>query len=161
MALLALILYTPTSTTPVPASAPATSQPRDLRDSPCVVVNRLMVMPRRSQVSRACSGSSGTTAAGRFQPNRIFRSHTHRRTSGTSPAARKARAVPSVEISSTPCSESPLAKSTSYASFDRSFARIVCAYIYIQSSVRTRAHIHVRIRARIYMYVYAHALVSA
>ena len=79
MALLALILYTPTSTVPAPASAPATSQPRDLCDSPCVVVNRSKVMPWRCQVSRACSGSSGTTAAGRFQPNHIFCSCSHRR----------------------------------------------------------------------------------
>ena len=56
----------------------------------------------------------------------------HRRLgSGTSPAARKARAVPPVEISLTPRSESPLARSTSYASLDHSFARIVCTYIYI------------------------------
>ena len=132
MALLALILYTPTSTAPAPASAQATSQPRYLRDSQCVVVNRSKVMPRRCQVSRACSGSSGTTAAGRFQPNRIFRSRTHRRrlSSGTSPAARKARTIPPVKISSTPCSESPLARSTSSASLDCSFAQIVCAYVY-------------------------------
>ena len=51
--------------------------------------------------------------------------------SGTIPAARKARAVPPVEISSTPRSESPLARSMSYVSLDRSFARIVCVYIYI------------------------------
>ena len=91
-------LYTPTSTAPTPASAPATSQPHDLRDSPCVVVNRSKVMmPRRCQVSRACSGSSSTTAAGRFQPNRIFRSRTHRCTAGSAPAPARlcARRAPS------------------------------------------------------------------
>ena len=133
MTLLALNLYTPTSTAPAPASAPVTSQPRDLHDSPCVVVNRSKMIPRRCQLSRACSGSSGTTAAGRFQPNRILlfpHPSAHRRLgSDTSPAAHKARAVPPVEISSTPCSESPLARSTSYASLDRSFARIECVYI--------------------------------
>ena len=36
--------------------------------------------------SRACSGSSGTTAAGRFKPNHIFCSRTHRRTAGSFPA---------------------------------------------------------------------------
>ena len=49
-------------------------------------------MPRRCQVSRACFGSSGTTAAGRFQPNRIFRSRTHRRTAGSAPAPVRLRA---------------------------------------------------------------------
>ena len=147
MALLALILYTPTSTAPAPASAPATSQPRDLLDSPCVVVNRSKVMPRRCQVSRACSGSSGTTTAGRFQSHLPFpHPSAHRRLgSGTSPAARKACAVPPVKISSTPRSESPLTRSTSYVSLDSSFARIVYAYIYIYDRVC--------VRARIYMYM--------
>ena len=95
--------------------------------------------------SRACSGSSGTTAAGRFQPNRIFRSRTHRRT------ASSARLPHQPGSARPPRSVSPLARSTSYASLDHSFARIVCAYIDIRSSVLTRAHIH----------VYAHALVSA
>ena len=47
--------------------------------------------------SRACSGSSGTTAAGRFQLNRIFCSRTHRRTAGSAPAPARLRApcVPS------------------------------------------------------------------
>ena len=49
--------------------------------------------------------------------------------SGTSPAARALRAVPPVEISSTPRSEIPLARLTSYASLDYSFAQIVRAYI--------------------------------
>ena len=180
MALLALILYTPKS------SATATSQPHDLRDSPCVVVNRSKVMPRHCQVSRACSGSSGTTAAGRFQPNRIFCSRTqglfwiqryhrgrpvpaqshllfphpsaHRRLgSSTSPAARKARTIPPVEISSTPRSETPLARSTRYASLDRSFARIVCARIYIYIYI----YIYDRACVRTHIHVYAHALVSA
>ena len=139
MALLVLILYTPTSTVP----APATSQPRNLRDLPCVVVNRSKVMPRRCQVSRACSGSSGTTMANRFQPNRIFRSRTHRRTAGSAPApARLGARRPTGRDQLDPHSESPLARSTSYASLDRSFARIVCAYIYIytRSSVRTYAY---------------------
>ena len=88
---------TPPSTAPAPASAPATSQPRDLHDSSCVVVNRSKVMPRRCQVSRACSESSSTTAAHRFQPNRIFRSRTHRRTAGSAPAPARpyARRAPS------------------------------------------------------------------
>ena len=38
------------------------------------------------------------------------------------PGSHALRAVPPVEISSTPCSESPLARSTSYASLDRLFA---------------------------------------
>ena len=85
--------------------------------------------------SRACSGSSGTTMASRFQPNRIFCSRTHRRTAGSAPAPARLRApcAPSHRSRSAraPRSESPLARSTSYASLDRSFARIVCAYINI------------------------------
>ena len=42
--------------------------------------------------SRACSGSSGTTAVGRFQPNRIFCSRIHRRTAGSAPAPARLRA---------------------------------------------------------------------
>ena len=95
--------------------------------------------------SRACSGSCGTTAACRFQPNRIFCSRTHRRTAGSAPAPARLRAqgAPSHRSRSArpPRSETPLARSTSYASLDRSFARIVCAYIDIRSSVRTHAHI--------------------
>ena len=98
--------------------------------------------------SRACSGSSGTTVAGRFQPNHIFCSRTHRCTAGSAPAPARLRTC---RDQLDPRSESPLARSTSYASLDHSFARIVCAYIDIRSSVRTCAHIH----------VYAHALVSA
>ena len=132
MALLALIVYTPTSNVPASASDPATSQPRDLRNSLCVVVNRSKVMPRRCQVSRACSGSSGTTAAGRFQPNHIIRSRTHRRTadSAPAPARPRTRRTPSHwSRSARPPAPSPLARSKSYTSLDRSFARIVCAYI--------------------------------
>ena len=72
----------------------------------------------------------------------------HRRLgSGTSPAVRKACAIPPVEISSTPRSESPLAKSMSYALLDRSFARIVYAYIIYDRAC---------VRARIYMYMHMH-----
>ena len=129
MALLALVLYTPTSTAPTPASAPVTSQPRDLRDSPCVVVSTSKVMPRRCQVSRACSGSSGTTAAGRFQPNRIFcfapigalpARLRHQ------PGCAQGTHRPTGRDQLDPRFESPLARSTSYASLDRSFARIAC-----------------------------------
>ena len=59
--------------------------------------------------------------------------------SGTSPAVRALRAVPLVEISSTPRSESPLARSTIYVSLDRSFARILCAYIDIRTIERAYA----------------------
>ena len=143
MALLALILYTPTRTAPAPASAPATSQPRDLRDSPCVVVNRSKVKPRHCLVSRACSGSSGTTAAGRFQPTRIFLSCTHRHTAGSAPAPARLRtkSMPSHRSRSArpPRSESPLARSTSYALL-RWFAQIVCTYIYTMEHAYARAY---------------------
>ena len=137
MALLELILYTPTSTAPAPASAPATSQPRDLRDSPCVVVNRSKVMPRRCQVPRACSGSSGTTAASRFKPNHIFHYRTHRHTAGSAPtpahlsrsAQPPAPRVLSPDQQSTHCYTVRLCE--------------LCVHIYIykRSSMHTRTHI--------------------
>ena len=86
----------------------------------------------------------------------------HRRLGfGTSPVARKARIVPPVEIISTrrptgrdhfaPRSESPLARSTSYASLDRSFARIVRTYIiYDRACVRASIYIYIYMRMHLY-----------
>ena len=56
--------------------------------------------------------------------------------SGTSLAVRALRTVPPVEISSTPRSETPLARSTSYASLDRSFARAPCVPSHQSRSAR-------------------------
>ena len=42
-------------------------------------------MPQSTSASRACSGSSGTTAPVWFQPNRVFRSRTQRRTVASAP----------------------------------------------------------------------------
>ena len=148
MALLALILYTPTSTAPAPASAPATSQPRDLCDSPCVVVNSSKVMPRRCQVPRACSGSSGTTAAGRFKPN-----HTSSVTAPISTLPARLRHQPICrDLLNPPLRESSRQIDDLRVVTPFVCANCVCIYIYIND----RACIH----AHIYVHVYAQALVS-
>ena len=143
-------------------------------------------MPRRCQVSRACSGSSGTHRGGPVpaQSHLPFpHPSAHRRLgSGTSPAARKARAVPPVlsrptVLISTPRSESPLTRSTSHASLDHSFARIVSTYIIIYmverayvhaytcictcTCIRMSLHLFTRINANAVSYVRLHACVSS
>ena len=86
MALLAIILYTPTSTAPAPSSAPASSQPRDLRDLLCMVVNSSKVMPRRCQVPQGLFRIQRYHRGGSVQPqSHIFCSRTHRHTAGSAP----------------------------------------------------------------------------
>ena len=87
------------------------------------------------------------------QSHRLFpHPSAHRRLgSGTSQSAHKAHTIPLVEISSTPRSESPLARSKSYTSLDRSFARIVCAWVCICLHAQTQTQfltcVCVRLRA--------------
>ena len=131
MALLALILYTPTSTAPRtgqrPGDQPATRSAQLAMRGGEQVEGDAQALPDIQGLFRIQRYHRGRPVPAQSHLLFPHPSAHHRLGSGTSPAARKARAIPPVEISSTPRSESPLARSTSYASLDRLFARIVCA----------------------------------